>query len=934
MHVSDAWQATEAITVEAAATYPDAEFTCVRDVFGRTTFLVGGLTDEILTFLQARLDLEDGLNPYLAGLAVRSLEGAGTLHELVVSQRARLGTAGNAFVLERLLTNESWFKQEAAPVGGRPPVIGFYSFKGGVGRSTAAASTSLLLARRGFRVALVDLDLEAPGIESFFEGMIPEGASSGKGVVDYLMERSLLDPDKMPDMGEYVIPVSDSGAEARGGTLLVVPAGDLGDRYISKLGRVNLADATRTAFDGHPLFKLMEALNAWRPLDFIVVDCRTGFTDIGGATLNGLSDLDVLLFKAGATDRRYLPVVLDHVQYLRGTQVDSEAQAEKVARSFLIVYSMVDPPSRPEDATAFMRELRQYTSRVCWEHVFSRFASIGYSYPALDDKDAFFAPVPHDAVLIPYRRELALSGTVPSLNLVEADDADQPHELLVRRILDVKLPRTPPATKPKAEPEAEDERREAFAVLKSLTGKPGAEYDLTSEGDFTERFLPRKAYRALFDPRVFVVLGRKGAGKTALFQLLRHPRILRAFCERAGIDPAVIDGGRWEVGYGAEGDFPDKDLFGDTVRATQADPDLLERLWRALLARRTAQLEGAVLSSFPTWEACAATLMDSRAQDEAKAWLTELNERLEHAGTNLYLAYDYLDVGLSSEPARRAALLSALVTFWQGAGRTWPRIRSKIFLREDLWNREVFATDKAKIRDQVDRGSITWNGIDIYRVVLKRFGAVPVGRAFLKAERLWRPEFDADVDSTLGFVPPEDEDWVTTCVNRIAGETMGRGKLAHKKGYVYSWLLDHSGDAQAAVRPRSMLLLFSGAAKVQDVPQTSGPLFVPASFRTALREEVSPQSVADLKAEYKEEWKAPSGEWIPDTFEAFQRVWPAEEGALEAYLSRLGVPDPKGMMQRMEDAGLFERRQPRGEPVSLQIPDVYLFGLHLTRKGD
>ncbi len=41
--------------------------------------------------------------------------------------------------------------------------VTFYSFKGGVGRSMALINTAGILAGRGFRVLVIDLDLEAPG---------------------------------------------------------------------------------------------------------------------------------------------------------------------------------------------------------------------------------------------------------------------------------------------------------------------------------------------------------------------------------------------------------------------------------------------------------------------------------------------------------------------------------------------------------------------------------------------------------------------------------------------------------------------------------------------------------------------------------------------------------------------------------------------------
>ena len=48
-------------------------------------------------------------------------------------------------------------------------VYTFYSYKGGVGRSMALANVAALLAEWGKRVLIIDWDLEAPGIERYFE---------------------------------------------------------------------------------------------------------------------------------------------------------------------------------------------------------------------------------------------------------------------------------------------------------------------------------------------------------------------------------------------------------------------------------------------------------------------------------------------------------------------------------------------------------------------------------------------------------------------------------------------------------------------------------------------------------------------------------------------------------------------------------------------
>ncbi len=56
-----------------------------------------------------------------------------------------------------------------------------------MGRTSTLAATALTLARNGHRVAIVDLDLEAPGLATIFS---PDN-SNNLGVIDYLLEKQI-----------------------------------------------------------------------------------------------------------------------------------------------------------------------------------------------------------------------------------------------------------------------------------------------------------------------------------------------------------------------------------------------------------------------------------------------------------------------------------------------------------------------------------------------------------------------------------------------------------------------------------------------------------------------------------------------------------------------------------------------------------------------
>ncbi|MCC6554503.1 MAG: AAA family ATPase, partial [Polyangiaceae bacterium] len=97
--------------------------------------------------------------------------------------------------LERRLSKQAWLEAARPGVpwelGQGPGVVTFYSFKGGVGRTTALVACAWQLARAGQSVAVIDLDLEAPGVAALVDGEVKgEGA---RGVIDFLADHLATD---------------------------------------------------------------------------------------------------------------------------------------------------------------------------------------------------------------------------------------------------------------------------------------------------------------------------------------------------------------------------------------------------------------------------------------------------------------------------------------------------------------------------------------------------------------------------------------------------------------------------------------------------------------------------------------------------------------------------------------------------------------------
>jgi hypothetical protein len=113
----------------------------------------------------------------------------------------------------------------------RPLVVTFYSFKGGVGRSTALGLVAGILATRNRRVVMVDFDLEAPGISVLFQNDLEKINEEQYGVLDYLHQRYLTPDLDLPTI-EHCI--SQVNLDTRG-ELFLVPAGEYNENYIHRL---------------------------------------------------------------------------------------------------------------------------------------------------------------------------------------------------------------------------------------------------------------------------------------------------------------------------------------------------------------------------------------------------------------------------------------------------------------------------------------------------------------------------------------------------------------------------------------------------------------------------------------------------------------------------------------------------------------------------
>jgi cellulose biosynthesis protein BcsQ len=175
-------------------------------------------------------------------------------------------------------------------------IITFYSFKGGVGRTMALANIAVLLAEWGKKVLVVDWDLEAPGLEHYFGKFIdPKVVLDRPGVLDLLSEAAKGRVGPSADIAWRSAPLSISLGN-RVGKLEFIGSGRRDDAYFSRLRSLDV-DSLYTEQGAGVMMERVR--DSWKErYDYILLDSRTGITDIGGICTIHLPDVVVLMFTA------------------------------------------------------------------------------------------------------------------------------------------------------------------------------------------------------------------------------------------------------------------------------------------------------------------------------------------------------------------------------------------------------------------------------------------------------------------------------------------------------------------------------------------------------------------------------------------------------------------------------------------------------------
>jgi Tfp pilus assembly protein PilF len=211
------------------------------------------------------------------------------------------------------LLNAFWIMTIPTTAIGPAPIITFYSYKGGVGRSMAVLNTGALIASRGFRVLIIDFDLEAPGLSHLWgKNSNVADQTPPAGVTELLHDAACkqaeadlftLTPAELAARYTFTYKLPASLRKSKEASLSIMPSGRLGNGYPALLEKLDLKGLYKDF--GEPpaprslgqnlILAFKTVLTRSAAYDYILVDSRTGHSEEAGICTRDLADHRMVL---------------------------------------------------------------------------------------------------------------------------------------------------------------------------------------------------------------------------------------------------------------------------------------------------------------------------------------------------------------------------------------------------------------------------------------------------------------------------------------------------------------------------------------------------------------------------------------------------------------------------------------------------------------
>lgn len=584
----------------------------------------------------------------------------------------------------------------------KAPVVTFYSYKGGMGRTTTMIAYAMSLAvndndLKKKRVVIIDCDLEAPGYLNFFDLSEHNGLQSGKknGLVEFLSDAQLTSHPEDLDINDYIINVGDDNkknfAYNNLNNIWLIPAGNLNEGYsdlgggsdrsdyLEGLAKINLSSVNSVV----KYFNiLLDRINEAIEPDIILLDSRTGFNDIFGTAALYLSSSVTGFF---GFSRQTQPGLMNLLR---------EYYKEGNSFSLQLVFSILPEKADETWVENHKKEVQQYISYVGTE---------SKNYPS-------FLYLHRNSLLekIGTGDDLSDSAFVELVKGKKFED----YNALFEKISNQFFKETPTLTYTSNTPAIQLRN----VVLKHLKD---ALVNVSNFAEDTqikeEQFFYRNCMKELFDPKKFLIQGYKGTGKTYLYKALADKEISANIQKWSGtqkqdlLEPIfvnilptneaslVFD----NIRYGA---IEEPEYYFNTFwqiytwNALLLCPEFSSIKEQSELAEFIKPLDGAGFAKEALIRIDKLIDLGVKALVAIENDMLRLNTYLQKQQKRLFVLYDRLDTCIN--PLRWNKAVSPLINYWRNNCESFSNITPKVFVRTDLF-KQIEGTNTARLENSI-----------------------------------------------------------------------------------------------------------------------------------------------------------------------------------------------------------------------------------------
>lgn len=718
----------------------------------------------------------------------------------------------------------------------KAPVVTFYSYKGGMGRSTTLVAYAMYCAiHEKKKVVILDCDFEAPGYLNFFNLSNNSRLLSGEvnGVVEYLLDAD-FEGENINLKENYTIAVEKEYTGE--GEIRIMPAGNLNedriitnlrdfegniisthkDHYIETLARL---DTSRNDSIINNFNKLLINIENQIKPDLILIDSRTGFNDIFGVTALHLSSCIVSFFGSSEQTKPGLKFLLDKYNKIKKNEPERKL-------NLILVNSILPKVNLKEHYTAFRSVIERHLSDqrenilpdmffISRNEVLENLGVITYDDNGNPDIEKMRLT------------EQKFTSYIKNLN---GNEESNGHLDLFKGITYKVLPQKVQHIENQSFPEL---KRTVLVNLAELLSKIRlfAEEEPINPDLFFYRECMNEIIR---EHRKFVISGFKGTGKTALYKAFKNESIKNELIKRAKqesqnyifIDIIEISRDDNSFEYTKKYDFKNLALSTITDKWFYFQRLWLIYVWNSIMVESEKSLAYKSLASHLLQPMNASTetklrfnkiIDDDTLFLEIEDDLRNLNSHLDNSNINLIVLIDQLDKDVPHQCWRD--IVSPLIKFWETI--PYKRIIPKIFVRTDLFGR-LDLNNSLRIKKD-NMVSIEWEREELYSYLLKLILAKSRDTflSILKnsdvADDMLKSEINK-LSEKYNQVPLKRY-LLEPLVSLVFGKEVRKGNVFLGNSYEYFFFTFKNANDTISIRPLINLMSHAVAAALKDVPK-------------------------------------------------------------------------------------------------------------------